>query len=287
MKVLLVGLGRWGKNHFKALKRMDVEIYVSDLEVNRLDCDTPLDHKSTNYQDFIQKVDAVIVATPTDSHLKICRDAFKGKKDVFVEKPIAMTTVEAREMRLHQDGQILQVGHIYRYNQIVIETKKILDEGQLGNIRYASARFTDYKTPRTDVGVTHTDAIHYFDMFNYFFGEIPLSVTAVTENYIPNSFDNVSIAILHYRDKIVHIESSCMTDKQRDFVIVGENGVIHRNLLLPEYSPSPLEVELQAFIDSVKDRSKPLADWKAGYDALRVVEACYESSKEGRRMEIK
>jgi predicted dehydrogenase len=51
-------------------------------------------------------------------------------------------------------------------------------------------------------------------------------------------------------------------------------------------SEEPLTIELKAFLDSIKNRSKPLADGQAGYEALKVVEACYESSQKGRRIEI-
>jgi len=290
MKILLVGLGRWGKNHLQVLKTLVDEVYVAESDMDRLmSCEgIPPYHLFTDYFEALEDVDCVDVVTPADSHFEIVMESLSAGKDVFVEKPIAMTTAEAREMMRCQDGHILQVGHIYRYHPIVIEIKKILNEGQLGKIQYASAHFLDCKPPRKDVGVIQTDAIHFFDMFNYLFYETPDSVTSVVGNHIAGStFDNVSMSILHYSDKAVHIEASCMAhERQRDFCIVGDKGSIYRNLLLPVYSPSPLETELRAFIDSVKNRTTPLADWKAGYNALKIVEACYESSITGRRIAI-
>ena len=51
-------------------------------------------------------------------------------------------------------------------------------------------------------------------------------------------------------------------------------------------SGEPLALELKAFLDSVRDRSRPVADGQAGYEALKVVEACYESSKLGKKIDI-
>ena len=55
---------------------------------------------------------------------------------------------------------------------------------------------------------------------------------------------------------------------------------------IPIESNEPLTIELKAFLDSINNRSKPLADGRAGYEALKVVEACYESSQMGKRIEI-
>jgi predicted dehydrogenase len=48
----------------------------------------------------------------------------------------------------------------------------------------------------------------------------------------------------------------------------------------------PLTAELKAFLDSIRSRSRPLADGQAGYEALKIVETCYESSRRGKKLEI-
>ena len=55
---------------------------------------------------------------------------------------------------------------------------------------------------------------------------------------------------------------------------------------IPIDSGEPLRLELEAFLDSIRDRRKPLADGEVGYQSLKIVEACYESSRTGRRIEI-
>jgi UDP-N-acetylglucosamine 3-dehydrogenase len=209
---------------------------------------------------------------------------------------------------------ILQVGHIYRYHPAVLKIKKILEEGRLGDVQYAYGHFMGFKRPRTDVGVTQTDAIHYFDLFNYLFDEPPGAVTAVAKNYLNLPLDDTSISVLDYRGKIVFIEAGYLPpEKKRDIAIVGDRASLYcdfqkTELLfcdnrherqggkcialegetqgIPVESEEPLTTELKAFVDSIRDRSKPLADGEAGYQALKIVEACYESSKTGRRIEI-
>ena len=71
-------------------------------------------------------------------------------------------------------------------------------------------------------------------------------------------------------------------EMQRDICVALKGGLGKSPIEFME----PLTTELKAFIDSVKNRSKPLADGKVGYEALKIVEACYESSLKGITVEI-
>lgn len=55
---------------------------------------------------------------------------------------------------------------------------------------------------------------------------------------------------------------------------------------IPIQPEEPLTTELKAFLNSIKNRSGPLADGQAGFEALKIVEACYKSSRSGKRLEI-
>jgi len=320
MKLLLIGVGRWGMNHLKTLTKLVDELYVADSDPGQLklarEFSIRSDRLSTDYHDFLGRVDGVDVVTPADSHLTICLECFAKKRDVFVEKPIALTSVEAIEMirRANQNGVIFQVGHIYRYHPAVSKIKQILEKGKLGAVQYAYGHFMGFKRPRTDVGVTQTDAIHYFDLFNYLFSDPPDAVTAVVKNYLDLPLDDTSVSILDYRGRIVYIEAGYMPpEKKRDIAIVGDRASLYcdfqknsvlfcenrherqggkcvalegesRNLSVE--TEEPLTTELKAFLDSIRSRSRPLADGQAGYEALKIVEVCYESSRSGKRLEI-
>lgn len=320
MRLLLIGVGRWGMNHLKTLKKLVDELYVVDSDPNQLkvcrELSIPADHLSNDYRDFLDRADGVDVVTPADSHLAICKECFAKKKDVFVEKPVALTSPEAIEMitRANQNGVIFQVGHIYRYHPAVSKIKQVLEEGKLGIVQYAYGHFMGFKRPRTDVGVTQTDAIHYFDLFNYLFREPPHAVTAVVKNYLNFPLDDTSVSVLDYHGKIVFIEAGYMPpEKRRDIAIVGDRASLYcdfqKNSLLfcenrherqagkcvalegeargmPVETEEPLATELKAFLDSIRSRSRPLADGQAGYEALKIVEVCYESSRSGKRLEI-
>ncbi len=116
-----------------------MKLYVVDSDPSQLkvcqEFSIPADHLSTDYHDFLDRVDGVDVVTPADSHLAICKECFDKKKDVFVEKPIALTSAEAKAMisQASKRGVILQVGHIYRYHPAVSKIKQILEEGEAGD----------------------------------------------------------------------------------------------------------------------------------------------------------
>jgi predicted dehydrogenase len=320
MRLLLIGAGRWGRNHLKALIKLVDELYVADSDPNQLkvceEFSIPADHLSTDYRDFLDRVDGVDVVTPADSHLRICKCCFEKRKDVFVEKPIALTSAEAKEMISQADkgGLILQVGHIYRYHPASSKIKGFIEEGRLGTVQYAYGHFMGFKRPRTDVGVTQTDAIHYFDLFNYIFDGLPQAVRAVVRHYLNLPLDDTSISILEYGEKLAFVEAGYMPpENRRDISIIGDRGSLYcdfkKNSLsfydnryekqgerwvalegevneISFGSEEPLKLELKNFLDSMINRSKPLADGQAGCEALKIVEACYESSRSGRRIEI-
>jgi UDP-N-acetylglucosamine 3-dehydrogenase len=320
MKLLLIGVGRWGRNHLKTLSTLVDELFVVDTDPNQLkacgEFSIPGDRLSTDYHDFLDRIDGVDIVTPADSHLDICMDCFRKGKDVFVEKPIALTSQEAREM-VHQadkNGLILQVGHIYRYHPASSKIKQIIEEGRLGTVEYAYGHFMGFKRPRMDVGVTQTDAIHYFDLFNYLFETPPQAVTAVIKKYLGLRFDDTSISVLDFQGRIAFIEAGYMPpERRRDIAIIGHRASLYcdfqkNSLLFCDYhheqkgercvaiegevqgisieANEPLKIELEAFLDSMRHRSEPLANGWTGYEALRIVEACYESSQSGKRIEI-
>jgi UDP-2-acetamido-3-amino-2,3-dideoxy-glucuronate N-acetyltransferase len=296
------------------------ELHVVDMDPAQLksckEFSIPSDHLSTDYRDFLDRVDGVDVVTPADNHLAICKDCFEKGKDVFVEKPIALTTREAKEMidQAKKKRLILQVGHIYRYHPAATKIKRLLDEGKLGKVQYAYGHFMGFKRPRTDVGVTQTDAIHYFDLFNYLFGNLPQAVRAVVRYYLNLPLDDTSISVLEYGEKLAFVEAGYMPpEKRRDISIVGDQASLYcdfqKNALflyqnrherqedrwvalegevneIPLESGEPLQLELEAFLDSMKSRSSPLADGHAGYEALKIVEACYASSQSGGSIEM-
>jgi UDP-2-acetamido-3-amino-2,3-dideoxy-glucuronate N-acetyltransferase len=72
-----------------------------------------------------------VVATPAHTHFEICRELLEMGKDAFVEKPIALTSNEAKELTTlaEKSGLILQVGHIFRFDPASLALREAIGQG--------------------------------------------------------------------------------------------------------------------------------------------------------------
>jgi predicted dehydrogenase len=322
MKVLVVGIGRWGEKHLRVLAELGVEVWASDLSLERRDlaarAGVPADRLVPTFRDALALVDAVDVVTPADSHLAIATESLRAGKACFVEKPVTLTVAEARRLArvATETGRALQVGHIFRFHPVTDVLRERLDAGVLGRVRYGTGSFAGFKRPRTDVGVTSTDALHYFDLFAHLLRRPATAVTATLQDHLGRGLDDLSVCAVEYGDVTAFVEAGYFSPgTRRDCVIVGEEATLAadfgssevqviRNVHLPggeagwlaregevetikASGPEPLRRELEAFLDAATGRTPVPVDVAAGTEALRVVEAAQRSSRTGRRVPIR
>jgi predicted dehydrogenase len=205
-KILLIGLGGFGRNHLRAWHEMGLgtNLFVAELDSDRhRECGIfglPRERISTDFGKFLTDVDIVDIVTPSTSHFELCRTALKAEKDVFVEKPMTMTSEEATALAklVSESGRILQVGYYYRFHPISHYLYENISAGALGELRYLSGNFMGFKRARTDVGVTHTDGIHFLDLFNWLAGQPPEQVYAVTRDHFGRGMEDCSVVLLRY-----------------------------------------------------------------------------------------
>ena len=321
MKVLLVGLGRWGEKHLRVLTELGVEIWVADVSEERrafaVKAGAAPHRVVGDYRAALSHVDAVDVVTPADSHLALATEILRAGVDCFVEKPLASNVKEGRALAeiVASTGRILQVGHVFRFHPVSGALRERLASGHIGRIRYVTGRFAGFKRPRVDVGVTMTDAIHYFDLFAHLLEQAPTAVTATLADHLGRGMDDCSFATVEYGGISALIEAGYFAPgTYRDCVIVGEQATlsadfgssqvrIHANQhvevvgggwqaqegpveSITASGREPLGHELELFLDAVAHRSAPAVDVEAGLTALRVVEAAQRSSALGRRVRL-
>ena len=323
-RLLLIGLGRWGTNHLRILKSMPIELFVADHDPKPLDeAEVPEDHRSTDPQSLFPRIDAAVVVTPAHAHFESCRELLNGRKDVFVEKPITLVSREAKELAklAEQAGLILQVGHIFRFDPASLWMREAIRQGRFGQLKMLRARFSGFKRPRHDTGVTFADSIHFIDLFNFLLGTSPRRVHAVLQDFLGRGMDDESLIVLEYELNnaapimatveagyhapgkfrevtIAGTDSSAICDynvaqykiKTFENRHVTENGMIkalegaaHQLEFPPE---EPLRAELSAFIDSIEKRNRPIVDGWSGFHAVSVVEAALESARAGNWVDI-
>ena len=99
-RILLIGVGRWGVNHLRVLRSMPIELFVADHHQQRLNSvDIPESHRSTDARSFFSKTDAAVVVTPAPTHFDTCSELLEMGKDVFVEKPITLSSSKAKKLK--------------------------------------------------------------------------------------------------------------------------------------------------------------------------------------------
>jgi predicted dehydrogenase len=315
MNVLLIGLGRWGEQHFRVLRQLGVALWVADVSPSRLDWavrnGVEITRTVSDYRAALPHVDAVDIVTPAESHWMIARECLAAGLFCFVEKPLACTIEEARALdaTARVAGCLVQVGHIFRFHPVTATVREALRRGLIGPVRYATGRFSGFKRPRADVGVTQTDAIHYFDLFAYLFGREATRVTATHCDYLGRGLDDASWTVVHYGEITTVIEASYFSPGSwRECVIVGERGtlvadyatsvvtlhlgqhvdrggvweaVVAGKEQLPTGQEEPLRLELQAFLDACAGRGPNHVPASDGVSALAIVEASARSAQLG------
>ena len=313
MNILLVGLGRWGEKHLRVLSELGLTVWVADVVPARLDWAVKQGvapgRAVADYRDALPWVDAVDVVTPADSHLGIARDSLAAGRHCFIEKPLAGSAVEGRAIAAAAEraGRVVQVGHVFRFHPVTRALGDALAAGRIGAVRFATGRFAGFKRPRTDVGVTQTDAIHYYDLFAYLFGRPATGVTAMQRDYLGRGLDDFSLSLVSYGDVPAFVQADYFVPgTHRECVIVGERGSLvadygsstvtlhageHRRRGeaweavdagkedLPVGRDEPLRLELAAFRAACEGRGAnpvPAAD---GVRALEVVEAAARAAR--------
>lgn len=322
MRVLLIGLGRWGAKHLKVLLDLGHEVWGVDTDPQRREWarstyGLPADRVSGRYDAFLEMVSAVDVVTPAQTQYALSREALARGKDVFAEKPMASTLEEAKGLvdLSTRASRVFQVGYLQRFNPAVLAFRSLIVSERLGEIRYLRGHFLGFKRPRTDVGVTQTDGIHFFDLFNFLLGRQPDGVSAVVRDFLGRGLDDLSLVTLDYGTAVAHVESGYLPPgKWRDLIFVGAEGSAvldldlqtlsvhwnrHRKVggkwtaeeggvqEIPIARAEPLRCELEAFFRAVDRREPSPVDALAGYEALRIVEGAHISAREGRHVLMK
>jgi predicted dehydrogenase len=211
-------------------------------------------------------------------------------------------------------ARVVQVGHILRFHPVTATLRAALAGGRIGAVRYATGRFSGFKRPRSDVGVTHTDAIHYFDLFTHLLGREATKVASVQRDYLGRGLDDMSLTTVTYGDVPVIVEANYFVPgTHRECVIVGERGALvadygastvslhaseHRRHQdaweavgagkedLPACGGEPLRLELGAFLAACRGRGENLVQAEAGVQALEIVEAAARSARLDRSVAI-
>lgn len=219
--------------------------WVADLDERRLAEleDRYTDLSATADIDVVLKdpnVDAVVIATPTSTHYQLTKAALQANKHVLVEKPIATSARQARELTelAAQVRRVLMVGHVFVYNAAVTRIKRILDAGELGRVYYISMVRTNLGPIRVDVNAAWDLAAHDISVANHWLGGAPLTASAVGGTWINPGVEDTVFGTLRYASNVlVNLHVSWLSPRKcRDMTVIADRKMLtfdDLNLLEP------------------------------------------------------
>ncbi|HZV37049.1 MAG TPA: Gfo/Idh/MocA family oxidoreductase, partial [Verrucomicrobiae bacterium] len=216
VKVGVVGLGYWGPNlvrNFRALHDCHLRM-MCDLDEERLNHLSSLYPEVEAAKEFKHvlngaNLDAVVIATAVGSHFTMAKAALLAGKHTFIEKPMASSSEQCEELIdiARRKGVVLMTGHTFLYSPAVRKIKEIVDSGDIGEIRYISARRLNLGLFQKDINVAWDLAPHDISIILYMMGEQPVTVNCRGSAHITPGIEDVTTMCLSFekqRTAIIH-----------------------------------------------------------------------------------
>lgn len=291
IRVGVIGVGALGKHHARIYSELeDVRLTgVADILPDRASA-AAADHgceAMTDYREMFGKVDAVSVAVPTEEHQRIGVECLDRGIDVLVEKPIAATLDDARSLidTARRNARLLQVGHVERYNPVVEAAARVATKPQFFEVH----RLNTFSMRSLDIDVVLDLMIHDIDVVLSLVDAEVAEVRAAGIPVLSEKADIANVRIEFADGCVANLTASRVsTDparklrffqphdyvsldyaSQRGYRLSLRGGRLHNEDLAPSVR-EPLKVELESFVEAVRNRSAPLVDGAAGLKALEV-----------------
>jgi predicted dehydrogenase len=328
IKLGVAGCGYWGPNlirNFRALADCQLKM-MCDLNTARLKHLKSLYPEvagQTNYEHMLNgaSLDAVVIATGVNAHYPMAKKSLEAGKHTFIEKPMASSVEQCEELVeiARKNGLVLMTGHTFLYSPVVRKIKEIIDHGDIGEIRYISARRLNLGLFQKDINVAWDLAPHDLSIILALMGEMPQTVNCRGSAHVTPGIEDVTTMCLGFsKQRSATIQSSWLDPRKvREMTIVGSKRMIVYDDLAPlekirvfdmrverpphydtfgefqyayhygdMYAPyikqeEPLKTECQHFLDCIRTGTAPMSCGVRGTELVRILEASSESLRQG------
>lgn len=289
-RVAVIGVGHVGKQHariYAELPGADL-CGVVDIQKPRADEVAALykTNAFTDYTALFGRVDAVSLAIPTVDHARIGIDLLEHGIDVLVEKPIASTAEQGRALidRATRTHRVLQIGHVERFNPVVLAAREVATRPQFFEIH----RLAAFSPRSLDIDVVLDLMIHDIDIVLSLVRSPVREIRAVGIPVLSQKADIANARVEFENECVANFTASRVsfekTRKLRFFqphdyisldyaaqvgtmVSLRMGRVIERKL--EPLNGEPLRLELEGFLECVRNRETPAV---TGEDGLRALE---------------
>ena len=326
----VIGFGYWGPNLARNIFQstsMSLEV-ICDISQARLDKAHklyPSVKLTTDFNEIIDdnKIEAIFIATPVNTHYELARKALLKGKHVLLEKPMTGSLKEAKELLKisKKMNKVLLVNHIFLYNGAIRKIKEIIDKKELGDIKYIDSTRINLGLFQQHVNVLWDLASHDIAIVNYLIAERPQYIQAIGKNHYHSDIENIAFLILHYKSGLIaHFNCSWSSPvKIRQMLIGGlkkkivfddiqpsdkikvyDSGMTFKtlkdkqkilvdyrvgNISIPKFSiEEPLALVIEDFTKAVKLNKKPLSDGAAGLEVVKILDIAQKSIKQNGKL---
>lgn len=243
MNVAVIGCGYWGPNLIRNLQD-DARVKLSHIcdkvedRLAQLRRRYPNTNFTTDYGEVLDdpEVQAVVIATPVNTHFSLAREALLASKHVLIEKPMCTTAEQCKDLiKLGRDvGRHVMVDHTFVYNPSIRRIKEILDRGELGEILYFNSTRVNLGIIQNDVNVVWDLASHDLAIMDYLLGVTPTTIHAAGASHIRKGLQDIAyITLMFETDLIAHFHVSWLSPvKVRQITIGGRKKMIVFNDLV-------------------------------------------------------
>ncbi len=312
MTVAVVGCGYWGKNLVRNFAGLGALGLVCDATEAGRQTAASLAPSVPTVADVSEVLSAsvtgIVVATPAETHYGLVKRALLAGKDVFVEKPLALTYEQGAELvhLAQQHDRILMVGHVLEYHPAIVKIQELIDGGDLGRLLYIYSNRLSLGKIRREENILWSFAPHDVAVILRMVGSLPFEVVACGGNYVQPNIADVTVTNLLFDNGVrAHIHVSWLHPfKEQRLVVIGSKKMVtfddvakrvilfDRRVEWQEGEPvpvrgegdeiefdaaEPLRQECQAFLDAMESRKPPLTDGLSGLRVLRVLQAAQRS----------
>jgi predicted dehydrogenase len=264
IKVGLAGLGYWGPNLARNFDDLADLAWLCDVSPGLLDryaVRYPNARTTAAFDDVLEddSVQAVVIATPVSTHYDLARRALSAGKHVFVEKPPALTGVEADELVALAEEQelVLLPGHLLLYHPAVAKVGDLIASGELGEILYIYGNRQNLGQIRKDENALWSLGAHDLSVILHLVAEEPTEVWARGESFIRDGIEDVVFCYLRFPSGVVaHMHLSWLDPhKMRKLTVVGRNK-------MAVFDDMELERKVTVYDKGTEQRAESYGEWR-------------------------
>ena len=323
INIAIIGLGYWGPNllrNFNNNNKCNI-ISVCDLDNNKINY-FKYEYKNIYFTNDVNqiynnnKIDAVVIATPVNTHFNIAKQSLIMGKHVFVEKPITDNSKKCEILiKLAKKNSLsLFVDHTFLYTEAVKKMKSLSSKKDFGEILYYDSTRINLGLIQNDINVLWDLAVHDLAILNYIKKEKPIQVSAVGHRHFNSKPVTAAYLTLKYKSNfIAHINVNWLSPvKIRQTILAGSKKMIVYNDLEPSdklsvfnkgvdviknksssndlinykigdtYLPSlknkeALSIAVNEFLGSIINNKQPMTDGYSGLSVVNILEAADKS----------